>query len=442
MSSTSIRLDDYLDEGQIPPGGAPTISLGEDEVTDPMETAYAVIDKDAENAKRLVDMQCALEELEEIASNIQEATATDVALVNNSLKAAMAGTDISPAEIQPGLESFVGKRISTEGIGSFIKSIWDAIVGLIKRIWLWISNFFSGLLGRSARTEKKAASIADEASKKINSNPKASSVELGSEWKHLVWNGQVSDKLADFEAGISSSEALLKDITKYIAAVNAAGIHLVQTLDKFDETKPTESLQAVIEGLKPVTEETAGLSLKLSSDSRYTGGTFTGYPLLGNKHVVARLPLKNTKEQFKNGSEVAHGVRGTTYKMEDFKAAVGSEGTKSVQAMSGKDCATLASRIEKFTTEVKKANEAHSRAVSIGKEKANVEKAGGRLTERMSRIEDKLSDEAKSAYRDAVKLTEIYTGWATHFVASALKEIELANEALVAMLSKMQKNLE
>jgi hypothetical protein len=442
MSSTSIRLDDYLDEGQIPPGGAPTISLGEDAVTDPMEEAFTVIDKDAENAKRLVDMQCALEELEEIASNIQEATTTDIALVNNSLKAAMAGTDISPSEIQPGLESFVGRRISTEGIGEFIKSIWEAIVGLIKRIWLWISNFFSGLLGRSARTEKKAATVSDDASKKINSNPKASSVELGSEWKRLIWDGRVSEKLSDFEAGLTSSEALLKDIGKYIAAVNGAGVHLIQSMDKFDESKPTESLKAIIDGLKPVTEETAGLSLKLSSDTRYTGGTFTGYPLLGNKHVVARLPLKNTKEQFKNGSEEAHGVRGTTYKIEDYKAAVGTEGTKSVHAMSGKDCATLATRIEKFTAEVRKANETHSRAVTLGKEKANVEKAGSRLTDRMSRIEDKLSDEAKSAYRDAVKLSETYTGWATHFVAAALKEIELGNEAIVAMLGKMLKNLE
>lgn len=126
-----------------PLAGLPVLSMEEASIMigdafdeyDAAKTSMAEVNHGAEVADTL-------ENVVAVADNIGEASESEVRLVELVGDMAVAGTDIPPESIVPSLESYIGRRISTEGFKQTIKSIWEAIKNAIAKIWRHLKNFF------------------------------------------------------------------------------------------------------------------------------------------------------------------------------------------------------------------------------------------------------------------------------------------------------------
>lgn len=439
MSSDSIRIDDYLEDGEAE---ANTISLGENDNT---VTAYNQIVNDCVETQRLVDVQTALEDLTAIADSIEQATEKDVLLVNTALQAAMAGTDIRPDEIQPGLESFIGQRISTEGIGSFIKSIWDAIMSLLKRIWSMISKFFSGLFGRAARTEKKANALVSKFEQKMTAKAKSSSFSLGDEVNKLVRKGNSPRKLSDLNEGLKVNEQLLEDLENFIKAVNGISSPLAQAIAAFNPDDPTGSVDKVMNVVDEVCKKHPGLKLStIGNDKRYIDGTFGGYEMFGNKRVIAKLPLTRNDAAFNNYLVKLSAAKGSIYDVEDVRPGLKDLSGATFPTLTPNEAVKLAQESSTLATKISNFSSRYKNLDLDSKEIMEVIKAGDKLTDLMKAKEDRgeLNTEATTAYKSVVQISVTYSRWLTGFVVKTMNQIEVSNQALISLLEKSYKNLE
>lgn len=100
------------------------------------------IAEDLAEAERTLEVSDSLEDLAVVAQDIEEATPTETALIENAAQMAVAGTDVEPEQVVPAMESFIGKRIAVEGIRDQAKKIWENIQRVLKAIWERIMNFF------------------------------------------------------------------------------------------------------------------------------------------------------------------------------------------------------------------------------------------------------------------------------------------------------------
>jgi len=101
------------------------------------------IDTQAQDVNRSIDVATALEELMVVADNIEQATPEEANLIELGGNIAVAGTGVTPEQIVPSLESFIGGKISLEELGlkEKIKKIWELIAKTLSEIWSKISEF-------------------------------------------------------------------------------------------------------------------------------------------------------------------------------------------------------------------------------------------------------------------------------------------------------------
>ena len=444
MRATSIRLDDYLDNGEPVEEGKPipTLSMGEDAENQALNDNYHEVITDLGDTKRLVDMHAALEELQLIAERITETTPREALLVDTAVRAAVAGTDIQSTEVLPGLENFVGTRMSLEGLGSFIKSIWDAIAGFIKKIWAGIAGFFTKLAGKSARTERKAATLLKQAEAKITAKPKQSTVTLGSGIRYLSFGGKFPTSTNDIHGHLKSSRDVMDDLTKFTGAMAAIGTMLANAITQFDEQNPEQSIQRVLDVVKGATINHEGLTLTaVTGDQRYSGGVFGGYEMMGNMRVLAKLPLTASGSGDTDSDKIT-AAKGTDYDLAEIREGLREPDSASIRAPSGSELAKLAKECEDLANQVKGAVLFNEKASMTHSTKAAVTKAGEHLTARLSAIEAELSPAARSGYKDVVRMAATYEQWVSKLPMRVLRHLEQINSAVIDVISRSLDNLE
>jgi hypothetical protein len=141
----------------------------------------AEAEAEIEDAQELVDTSDALEDLAMVADGIDEASENEVALVEAGVQLATAGSDLEVEDVAPGLESYVGRRISTEGIKETARAIYDAIVRAVKKFWEKIKAFFRKTVGTLANLKRSAEALRKRADQTQGKTVKEKQTDLGSE---------------------------------------------------------------------------------------------------------------------------------------------------------------------------------------------------------------------------------------------------------------------
>lgn len=448
MSSTSIRLDEYIGDDSLPvdpdveigEDGVPTLSMGEDAVVD---GDYQQVVMLANEAYRLSQVKTALEDLEEIAGSIQEATQKDVLLVDTAITTAVAGMDVDSEEIVPAIEQYVGKRINLEGIGSFISGIWKMIMSILNRIWAMISKFFTGLFGRAKRSEKKAKKLVEQFQKKQTSKMKTGAFMLGGEAEQLVFKGTVPHAAHDLEAGLKASEELLDAMPGFITKVEHAGTELRNAIQKFNENDAMSSLRNVVDSLKDITYNNSGLVLhKLSGDKRYGEGVFAGYQLMNNKWVTAKLPLERKLPEYSHPLPEAGGANGTQYEVDTNVPNFKSPNSNSFKGIEGHEGVKLAQMVESISNKLNNFISKYGQMDVKSKALKDVVRECDALSSRLKSKEDSLDAGTKSAYKAAVGTSIMYNALLTKFIAQVTQTISVSLAASNTLLSRALDNLE
>lgn len=260
-------------------------------------------------AERIIEVSDALEDLALIADGIEEATPAEVALIENAGSLIVAGTDVSPEEVIPSLsggineetgiatESFIGKKISTEGIREIANTLWDNIKKFLKGIWEKIESFLYKIIATIPRQRKEIQKLKE----KIYDVEKSGAVQ--SKEKLTLTSGVNALCINDSPA---ASEAALKN-----------GLNEIITVNKFVFGKYVDSVvkigEVISEEIKqfkpkygaansgPVCAEQLNKALNrlsiaddgifVRTDTRIVPGfkTKLSKPLLGNKSLVAKI---------------------------------------------------------------------------------------------------------------------------------------------------------
>lgn len=151
---------------KAPPVPVPTLSVEEEAILEDQNSeAEIAVDNSADEIERITDVAATTNDTLTIVNEIPEIGSVEEELVSAVAEMAVAGTDANPDEVLAVNGAGTEGAVSTEGIASVLKSIWDAIVTSIKNLWVglkhWLTTYFSRLEQNKKHAEKLIARLDD-----------------------------------------------------------------------------------------------------------------------------------------------------------------------------------------------------------------------------------------------------------------------------------------
>lgn len=275
-----------------------SISLEEEQVMlDEANTAAVEADQELAEAERIIEVSNALEDLAVIADEIQEATPAETALVEIAGDMAVAGTDVSPEEIVPAMEGYVGRKIATEGIRETAASIWQSIQNYLKQVWEKIETFFYRILGTIPRLRRNLAALEAKVDETVGKTVEGN-VKLHTGIAHISVAHEPAKNEADLSKGLSDLTAAAKyTFGPYVDAVTKSGEAIAKIIGGFEAAKAGETVsaaRATLKTMRPANPPGASGGDK----GRFPGFVAAvGTPLFGNISLAAKHFVDNSDDK-------------------------------------------------------------------------------------------------------------------------------------------------
>lgn len=240
-------------------------------------------------ADRALDTSDALEDLALVADTIEDASTTDVQLVETAVQVA-AGPDIEVEEIVPALESYVGRRLSLEGLRETARTIWKNVQEWLKKIWGQIKDFFYKIFGQIPGLRRKVADMRKRVEEAASKKKEETKVTITSGMKHLSVNFAPVKNISELNAGLSNYKALSEDIATYIkesADVFGNATKLVESYDP-ESSDAMATLHTNLAKFAPA-GKVGKLSMSAGGVEGYDGFKVSASPeLLGNVRLIQK----------------------------------------------------------------------------------------------------------------------------------------------------------
>lgn len=285
-----------------------------------IETDLATVDSLEARAIGLEDLADTIDE------NISEATPSELHLVD--IAQDMAGVGVDGMEIpetfaggsdeegNPSLESFIGRRISTEGMRSKAKEIYEAIMKIVERIWEKIMSLWNSFFdqSKSVVAQAKKLSVAAEAKMGNSLKKDKKDIELGSLTNALSHEGKVPTSPADIMQTLVKCKAVGQEVlVNHAKAVIAAGPKMQSAMKSMDVSKAKKGEEGGSSGLAvsgvladvakaadPIDASIRRIfSTKITGDKTYESDSHDFYRsdfLPGNRMIVAKVPKPGTSK--------------------------------------------------------------------------------------------------------------------------------------------------
>ena len=408
-----------------------TISMEEEDqmIADAAEAAPE-IESDLAQADTAQATSDALEDLAVIADGIDEATETEIALINNVAAMGVASDgDVAPAELlgegeptqmDSGLafESYKGRKISTEGIREVARNIWESIKNFLKKIWAKIEKFFYNVMGDVPRLRKSIEAmqkrVDDDSSKKMEDKKvtiNSSVANLSENYVPCKTEGALNSALKTFADHASQV------FKGHAEKVKKAAEAMADDIADFDPAKPAQSLAKLSASAKPLSDAPSYCKSKNSTRS-------PGYIVYESPSILGNVVLSHKSKSVDSdkGEDVgfAESLQSASLSMVDSseKDKSGADSfemaTMSHSGMNEalKTCLKMLDSIEEY---------------SRGKGFKEAKKASDKLRDATSKAEkafaklDKDEAEGKAAvpaYRAACNYNKAVTHWSINPVMS------------------------
>lgn len=292
-----------------------------EEANDAVETQTLLTEVTADIAEveQATDVAESLEDLAIIAdSDIKAVTPTEAALIETAAGLATAGTDADPIQVIEGpqsegtsLESYIGRRLSTEGLKVTIQRIWERIKAVLKKIWEKVEAFFYKIFGQIPRLRKAIEKLKDRISAETRS-VEEKRFTVRSNISLLTVDDVVRKNGKDLAAAYANTtEVFNRHFSGQAKEIKNTGKKILEALSDFDMDtyinrgyKDTDVtvFNAVGEAVKGVVgvSQAAG---NTNAHSREGYVVTVSKSLPGNKSVVASVAAQSSK----SGEYVATG---------------------------------------------------------------------------------------------------------------------------------------
>lgn len=384
----------------------------EEEAVELVEAAelQAEVVQDIAEVNKLTETSQVMEDMAAVADSIEEATPAETQLIEMVGDVAVAGTDVDASEIVPAMESFTGKRISTEAIKERAIAIWESIQKFIARIWAAIEQFFYKVFGTIPGMRKKIEALQAKVKDLGDKKPEAGKMKL-----MLTRSAQVNGKLIDGEATLLTSLKDMGEASHYVykdhvSFLTKSGDIIAKAIDGFEPTKAAEHA----EGLRAKLEAHAPKAVPGNGNSVITAGVnmkvTAGSALMGN-NSLALVTSSIPKEVGTLGALDMLRRTGVTYaatttKVED-KSTFMSIGpmTKAGMETALKACLSLIDTLETF-----KRGSDYTNLLKLHK---SIEAASTKATKTMK---DESADvvAAKPYFRSMLNFNATYMNWVSN----------------------------
>lgn len=280
----NVAMENHF-EG-TPELGDENISMEEEALMlDESDQAAAETAQDLSEAERVVEVSDALEDLAVVAGSKEELSPQEAALFEKAGDMAVAGTDLDPEEIVPAMESFKnadGKILGSIVMESFrekAKSLWEAILRILKDIWNKIEAFFYKIFGTIPRRRKQLSALKTKAE-----------AAAGLQRKEAKFSIAPNRYLCSGTATVKTAEGYIKalgEFTKtadwvygpYVDALSKKGDKIASALEDFDVDSPASSTDKLRAEMPATPHAPGAVSAKNGRWEKFS--VMKGHDLLG-----------------------------------------------------------------------------------------------------------------------------------------------------------------
>jgi hypothetical protein len=248
------------------------------------------------DAERMLGVADGMDDLAVIAGNIQEATPTEAALIENAASQAVAGTGLESTELVPAAESFVGKRIAAEDFRQKAKSIFENVQKTLDGIWAKIIAWFKEYFGQLNRTRVFLEKVIEGVKETAKENQEIKNKDFSVTAKAILTvNGSCVKNIGEFTAALGTFGDLTGNLTKAASTIAAYGDDIADGMNKFTAADGNSAAEHILESAEKTFKDyktISGVALVGRKGSQVVNGMDERYsvPLLGNTQVVARAP--------------------------------------------------------------------------------------------------------------------------------------------------------
>lgn len=218
------------------------LSLEEElEVADRANTDANEVRAAIAQADRTLEVSDSMSDLADTVGRITEATPTEIELIDRVAEATVAGTDVDPERVAPAMESYLGKRIATEGFTEQSKKAFEAVMEFVKKIREKIISFYNqdvALPAQMKRVDDLIAAI--KASEKKEVTLRAGSA---GGLNALMINGKLDVSYRVLDAGLAGlQQDLMYVMTDHNSTVAMNGHAVSEAMRLFNPASPEASL--------------------------------------------------------------------------------------------------------------------------------------------------------------------------------------------------------
>ena len=224
-------------------------------------------------------------------------SAESAAWVRLALNNAIGKTGLVPA-IMPSLESFNGTngrrsatRVTLEGIGEFLKKIWNAIKTQMQKVWAYVKNWYLKVLDAAPRLKKKAEAISKR-TENMTGAPEAKDFDLGV-LKALHLKGK-----APKESEITGSMKIISEILDVaLGSKTSAGYEKTfESMEKLAQaTLDAEGVKGSTAGVDGATTTVTAVLFPAAVQSQVKTANEALEGLIGDYSKVAAASVTNAK---------------------------------------------------------------------------------------------------------------------------------------------------
>lgn len=267
----------------------------------------ATIDNDLDQADKIIEIAQNLENMTEAAASKGELTDGEAAMMECAGDMAVAGTDVAPESIVPAMEAYRvdGKiqfgTLAMEDFRSTVRSAWEAVKRLIKRIWKYITDFFYKLVGTIPTLRRRLKGLRDrarEVSGKTREEARFSIVN--SQSLHV---GKAPAKgFETFYEGLKESVRVAEEVyNECVPELKKVGTALADAFSDFDVDNPQGAVAKFVEKAKDFNKSSKVAQHNLSGDKRWKEyNVKASGNLLGGKTYVEFTPKEAVTEHGDN----------------------------------------------------------------------------------------------------------------------------------------------
>lgn len=282
----------------LPPSQRPlgkVLSMEEAEIMlDEARNCAASAESDLGETERILEISESLEDLALIADGVDEASATELRLIETAGDMAVAGTDVSPEAVVPSMESYQGKKIATEGFKETAKTLWLSIQKFLKQIWGHIQKFFRNIV-ESIPTQRHAIRNLKTKLEALphNTIPFTNAITMKAGGKILVLHGKQIDTVAKLEDAINpvleAANSVFKDYTT--DTINK-GKAIAEAMQGTDLPRLEKALSELVQTIATKPSWTPPGATR-SNDEKNILVVFKGTTLLGDRALSMNFPALN-----------------------------------------------------------------------------------------------------------------------------------------------------